>query len=118
MSVQTYDATTDVLSVTPGAAQHLEAQAKASGKSGVRVSVKESGCTGYMYVLEEVDGGGDGELSMPLGGGVQLHIAPDSIPFLQGTVLDYVQEGVNRALKFNNPNATAACGCGESFTIA
>ena len=116
-SVQSYDVKTDVLRVSPEAARHLKAQAEAQGKSGVRVSVKESGCTGYMYVLEEVDSGIGSDLGIPLDNGLQLYIDAESIGFLRGTELNYAQEGVNRVLKFNNPNATAACGCGESFSI-
>jgi iron-sulfur cluster assembly accessory protein len=117
MSVETYDVSTDVLSVTPEAARHLKTQVDGKGFKGVRISVKESGCTGYMYVMEEVSDSEDGDLSLALDNGVSVFVDADSIGFLRGTELDYVREGINRTLKFKNPNVTAACGCGESFSI-
>ncbi|MEE4658979.1 MAG: iron-sulfur cluster assembly accessory protein [Halieaceae bacterium] len=117
MSVETFDARTDVLSVTPEAAKHLQQTAASKGAAGVRISVKESGCTGYMYVMEEVDSGQDSDLTMALDNGMNVFVDADSIGFLRGTELDYVREGINRTLKFKNPNVTAACGCGESFSI-
>ena len=40
-----------------------------------------------------------------------------SLPILDGTELDWVREGLNEGFKFHNPNATATCGCGESFAV-
>ena len=117
MTVETFDVSTDVLSVTEDAAAHLKHQVEAKGANAVRISVKESGCTGYMYVMEEVDTGEAEDLSLDLDNGVNVYIDADSIGFLRGTELDYVKEGINRTLKFKNPNVTAACGCGESFSI-
>ena len=48
MSVETFDVSSDVMSITPEAARHLKNQTESKGTSGVRISVKESGCTGYM----------------------------------------------------------------------
>ena len=118
MSVETFDVSTDVLSVTEAAAQHLKAQVEAKGKSGVRISVKESGCTGYMYVMEEVDSSEENDVALDLDNGVHVYVDAESIGVLRGTELDYVKEGINRTLKFLNPNVTAACGCGESFSIS
>lgn len=117
MTVETFDVSTDVLSVTPEAAQHLKTQVEAKGKTGVRISVKESGCTGYMYVMEEVELGEDSDVMVALDNGVKVFVDADSIGVLRGTQLDYVKEGINRTLKFLNPNVTAACGCGESFSV-
>lgn len=118
MSVKTFDVSTDVLSVTPEAARHLKTQVEAKGFKGVRISVKESGCTGYMYVMEEVSDSQAEDVTLALDNGISVFVDAGSIGFLRGTELDYVREGINRALKFKNPNVTAACGCGESFSIA
>ena len=117
MSVEIFDTGADVVTVTPDAAKHLKQQADGKGKSGVRISVKESGCTGYMYVMEEVDAGEAQDIDLSLENGMHVFVDPDSIGVLRGTELDYVREGINRTLKFKNPNVTAACGCGESFSI-
>lgn len=118
MSVEIFDTTADVVTVTPDAARHLQQQAARQGARGVRLSVKESGCTGYMYVMEEVDAGHDGDIELALDNGLLVFVDPESATFLRGTRLEYVREGINRTLKFQNPNVTAACGCGESFSIA
>ena len=117
MSVETFDVSTDVLSITPDAARHLKTQVDSKGVKGVRISVKESGCTGYMYVMEEVSDSEADDVTLALDNGVSVFVAANSIGFLRGTELDYVREGINRTLKFKNPNVTAACGCGESFSI-
>ena len=67
MSVEIFDVTHDsqsVISVTEAAAAHLLKQVQLKGMSAVRLSVKESGCTGYMYVMEEVDAPQSGDLTV------------------------------------------------------
>lgn len=117
MSVETFDVSTDVLSVTPAAAVHLKGQVESKGCTAVRISVKESGCSGYMYVMEEVNDKEIDDVTLDLNNGISVFMDASSIGLLQGTELDYVREGINRILKFKNPNVTAACGCGESFSI-
>jgi iron-sulfur cluster assembly accessory protein len=117
MSVETWDAQQDVISVTPAAAVHLKNQLESTGNEGVRISIKTSGCTGFMYVLEEVNNSPDGDISLDLDNGVAVFVDPEAIPMLRGTEIDYAREGINRTLVFNNPNVTAACGCGESFSV-
>lgn len=118
MTVEIFDASSEVVTVTPEAAQHLKQQADARSVSGVRISVRESGCSGYMYVMEEVDAGEPGDTEVALDNGLSLYVDAQSVALLHGTQLDYVREGINRTLKFLNPNVTAACGCGESFSVA
>jgi iron-sulfur cluster assembly accessory protein len=118
MTVETFDVTRELVTVTPAAAEHFRASLAVSGRRGVRVSVRESGCTGFKYVMDEVDSAGsEGDVAVDLANGVTLFLAPDALAFLRGTQIDYAREGVNRTLKFNNPNVTAECGCGESFSV-
>lgn len=114
MAVETFDVSKEAISVSAAAARHLKQQLK---KGGVRISIKESGCTGYMYVMDEVDAREDGDLSMTLDNGLQVYIDTAALPLLQGTHIDYELQGVNRSIQFHNPNVTAACGCGESFSV-
>ena len=72
MSVETFDVSTDVLSVTPEAARHLKTQVEAKGFKGVRISVKESGCSGYMYVMEEVSDSQAEDVTVALDNGVSV----------------------------------------------
>ena len=116
MTVQQFDLA-DIISVTPAAATHLAAQLQKKGAKGVRVSLKESGCTGFMYVIDEVDGPEQDDIEKKLDNGVSVYIDPRNLSALRGTVIDYAQEGLNRNLQMNNPNVKDKCGCGESFSI-
>jgi iron-sulfur cluster assembly accessory protein len=117
MSVETFDVREQLVTVTPAATRHFRASIQAGGGKGVRIDVRESGCTGFKYVLDEVAGGSDTDVPVALDEGVTLYISAAAMPFLRGTEIDYVREGVNYSLKFNNPNVTAECGCGESFSV-
>ncbi len=117
MSVETYDVRNDAISVSEDAANHLKSQLARKGHKAVRISVKESGCTGYMYVMDEVDHSEQDDLVMALNNGLELYIDRGSLPVLQGTEIVYEKQGINRTIRFHNPNVTAACGCGESFSV-
>ena len=105
------------VSVTPkAAAQIRKALAKRGGGVGLRVAVKTSGCSGYAYALEFADAAQPDDLAFD-SEGVQLLVDARSLPLVDGTQLDWVREGLNEGFKFHNPNATAACGCGESFAV-
>ncbi len=116
MSVETFD-TTAPLNVTAAAAEHFRRKLDAAGKQAVRISVQESGCTGFKYVMEEVDAGVDSDASVTLSNGIHVFLDADAVEFLRGTEVDLVREGINRVLRFNNPNVVAECGCGESFSV-
>lgn len=105
------------ITVTEAAAQHFLRQTQKTGRNGVRLSLKESGCTGFKYVMDDVDEGGPDDLMKKLDNGVRLYIDPKNISSLQGLEIDYRQEGLNRNLVMNNPNVKDACGCGESFSF-
>lgn len=120
MSVETFDVQAEArgaVSVTPAAAEHFRRQLAAQDFAGVRLSLKKSGCTGYKYVIEEVAAPEEGDVVTILDNGVQLYLSARDVGALSGMELDYVQEGVNRKLVINNPNAKDACGCGESFSF-
>ena len=117
MSVETFDINDELVTVTPAAAEHFRASLSAKGLAGVRISVRESGCTGFKYVLDEVAGGGEGDVLVQLDNGVSLYLEPTALSYLRGTQIDYTRQGINRSVTFKNPNVTAECGCGESFSV-
>ena len=95
------------ISVTESAAKHVSGQLASRGHGeGIRIGVKTSGCSGLAYVLEFVEGFG-----------IKLFVDPKSLVYLDGTVVDFAQEGLNQGLEFKNPNVNGECGCGESFTV-
>ncbi|MGK2960018.1 MAG: Fe-S cluster assembly scaffold SufA [Candidatus Malihini olakiniferum] len=83
---------------------------------GLRLSVKQSGCAGFVYVLDLVSVPDSGDLVFEREG-AHLYVPLKAMPFIDGTELDYVREGLNQIFKFNNPKAQHACGCGESFGV-
>jgi Iron-sulfur cluster assembly accessory protein len=91
-------------------------QLEHAGKSAIRLSIKESGCTGFMYVMTETDSPEADDLAVK-SDELMVYVDPKSLPMIRGTQLDFVFQGLNQVLIFNNPNVTAACGCGESFSI-
>ncbi|MEX1198396.1 MAG: iron-sulfur cluster assembly accessory protein [Pseudohongiellaceae bacterium] len=121
MSVESFDPAQIDVSVSDEAAAHFRRQLqKTPDARAVRLSVKESGCTGYMYVVDLVDekGFNDRDLAVEVGDGIDLRVDRDSLAIINGTKIDLVNEGVNRQLRFLNPNAQDECGCGESFNVA
>lgn len=114
--VTTFDPATAV-TVTEAAARHFEAKLLGAGQSVVRLDIKTSGCTGYAYVLDAADQALAGDTLIPLNPRVSLAVSAQALPVIRGTQIDYVLEGVNRVIKYNNPNVSAECGCGESFSV-
>lgn len=105
------------VSVSGAALEHFRRQIRAANAVGVRLSVKESGCTGFMYVVDLVDDHPADDIVLEPGDGVTLFLDSASLAILRGTRIDYVREGLNSVLRFGNPNAKDYCGCGESFSI-
>jgi iron-sulfur cluster assembly protein len=105
------------ITLTESAAKHVGAQLARRGKGvGLRLGVRTSGCSGMAYKIEFVDELKPDDLRFECHG-VTVVIDPKSLPFLEGTELDFTKEGLNEGLKFNNPNVKGECGCGESFNV-
>ncbi|QTF08756.1 Fe-S cluster assembly scaffold SufA [Brenneria izadpanahii] len=105
------------LTLTDSAAKQIKnlMQQDAAVK-GLRLSVKQSGCAGFGYVLDLVRESSPDDLLFERDG-ANLYVPLKAMPFIDGTELDFVREGLNQVFKFNNPKAQHACGCGESFGI-
>jgi iron-sulfur cluster assembly protein len=98
------------------AAQHVANFIAKRGKGfGIRLGVKTTGCSGLAYKIEFADAALAEDLVFE-SHGIKILVDPKSLPYLDGTELDYTREGMNEGFKFNNPNVKAECGCGESFT--
>lgn len=90
--------------------------AKEPGKSALRIAVNGGGCSGFQYEFQLVDAAADDDLVVE-NGGVKALIDPVSQTFLDGSEIDFVDDLMGQAFKVKNPNATASCGCGTSFSI-
>jgi iron-sulfur cluster assembly protein len=92
----------------------LAAQPQAAG---VRFGVRKTGCSGYAYVVEIADRVAANDQVIETDG-VRLVVDAKSLPFVDGTQIDFARQGLNASFVFRNPNVTGECGCGESFTVA
>ncbi|TYL47297.1 HesB/IscA family protein [Marinomonas sp. IMCC 4694] len=116
MTVATFDPVSSV-SLTASAQKYFASKlVKQPGKL-IRLSTKESGCTGFAYVLDIVDMASAEDTVLAFGE-VNLAVDSQSVVILKGTEIDLVREGVNEVVKFKNPNVVAECGCGESFSVS
>jgi iron-sulfur cluster assembly protein len=105
------------LSLTPRAARFLAAQLdKHPAAVAARLSVVPSGCSGFAYRIDPTESIRDDDQVFDIAG-VRVAVDAFSLPYLQGTTVDLVQEGLARRLRFDNPNARQSCGCGESFGV-
>ncbi len=88
---------------------------ESEGKS-LRISVDGGGCSGFSYKYDLVDTQDDDDLVLQRDGATIL-IDPVSLPFLEGSEIDFVDDLMGQSFQIKNPNATASCGCGTSFSI-
>lgn len=96
-------------------AAHTEGEASVPVQ-GVRLSVKKSGCSGLAYELDYANQVHAAERVFE-SHGVKIIVENAHLVFLDGTEIDYIEEGLSAAFHFKNPNVTEQCGCGESFTV-
>lgn len=105
------------ITMTEVAADRVITFLNSRGKGiGLRLGVKTTGCSGMAYTMEFVDELEETDTVFE-NRGVKVIIDPKSLVYLDGTELDYGKEGLNEGFKFTNPNESARCGCGESFTV-
>ncbi len=105
------------VTMTQSAATHVQNFLTKRGRGvGLRLGVKTTGCSGMAYKLEYADAV-DEQDHVFESFGVKLIVDPKSLPYIEGTELDFTREGLNEGFKFNNPNVKDECGCGESFTV-
>lgn len=105
------------ISITPTASQHIRNQLQQTQAQYLRLGVKESGCNGYMYMLDFLEGPDSGDECFDFGEGVRVCVRTEDIALVSGTEVDMITEGLNSALVFKNPRAVSYCGCGESFAV-
>ncbi|NIR61604.1 MAG: iron-sulfur cluster assembly protein IscA [Gammaproteobacteria bacterium] len=105
------------ITLTDTAAEQIKRNLARRGAGlGLRVGVRRSGCSGWMYVIDYADEVRP-EDSVFEDRGVKVVVDGRSLAYLDGTELDYVREGLNEQFKFRNPNVKDACGCGESIAF-
>lgn len=84
--------------------------------AGVRFGIKRTGCSGFGYTVDVAEQVQEGDHVFEQDG-LRLIIDAKAMPLLDGMQVDFQRQGINATFVFSNPNATGACGCGESFTV-
>ncbi|HEY8617366.1 iron-sulfur cluster insertion protein ErpA [Phenylobacterium sp.] len=109
-------ATADV-SLSESAARRLHALSAVEGRPVMlRVAVEGGGCSGFQYQFDLVEAAQDDDLRVERDGAAAL-VDEVSLPFLKGSVIDFVDELAGAEFRIRNPNAKSSCGCGVSFSI-
>jgi len=82
----------------------------------LRISVSGGGCSGFQYAFDVVAEPSPDDLVIEHDG-ARVAVDDVSLPFLQGSRLDFVDDLIGQSFRFDNPNATSSCGCGTSFSV-
>jgi|TARA_A100001011_G_C14140345_1_gene769442 iron-sulfur cluster assembly protein len=105
------------ISFTDAAVSHFKNSLNDKPESfGIRIGVRESGCSGYEYFFEYTNEEQEGDTLFDKSS-FKIYVDSNSFEFLKGSEVDFVSTGLNQGIIFNNPNAKVTCGCGESFSI-
>ena len=113
-----FDPTKPIVTLTDKAVAHVKKLIERADNDiiGLRVGIKTAGCSGLQYVVEFASEKKPFEDVITQDGATIL-IDPSAVMFLIGSEMDWVEEKFSSQFVFNNPNETARCGCGESFTV-
>lgn len=105
------------IELTEAAADRVRAHLHKRGSGvGLRLGIKKTGCSGFAYVVNYADEIGPSDAVFDARG-IKIIVDAASLPLIDGTVVDFVKQGLNEAFKFQNPKAKGECGCGESFSV-
>ncbi|WP_333687792.1 iron-sulfur cluster assembly accessory protein [Methylococcus capsulatus] len=105
------------VTVTENAAAQIARQLRRRGHGlGLRLGVRQAGCSGYSYVVDYADEIATDDAVFEQHG-VTVVVKTADLTYLDGVEIDYTREGLNETFRFHNPKATASCGCGESFAV-
>jgi iron-sulfur cluster assembly protein len=106
-----------LMSLTESAAARINALMGANASlHGLRIGVKNGGCAGMAYTIEQVEAVNPKD-ELIEDKGARIYIDQKAVLFLLGTEMDYKTGTLSSSFVFNNPNQTGACGCGESVTL-
>ena len=108
---------TGTVAVTERTFERLAEIAESSGEAkALRVAVLGGGCSGFQYEFALDGAAADGDTVIE-SQGQRVLVDAESLPFLAGSVIDFKDELIGARFAVENPNATATCGCGTSFSI-
>jgi len=96
--------------------EFITAQGADVQTAGLRVGVRGGGCSGFQYNLAFDEQREDDAVFEDRG--IKLLVDRPSLPYVSGSIIDYVDSMQGAGFQVNNPNVVAACGCGSSFRVA
>jgi len=105
------------IQVTPAAQNRMQRQVADKGVAGIRLSLREAGCSGLEYVVDFCDAPESGDHALAFDGFSLFVDAASYAMALNGLVIDFEQDALSSAFVFRNPNKKGECGCGVSFTV-
>lgn len=117
VSPKVFDPSAPAVTMTAAAQKHFAKKLSAEQGKIIRLYTETSGCTGYAYRLDFAEQAQADDLVLQPADGITLAVSQEALKLVRGTEIDMVTEGINRVVKFNNPNVVAECGCGESFSV-
>jgi iron-sulfur cluster assembly protein len=109
--------TEKLITITEPAAERVKSFLAKEAGLGLRFGVKKSGCSGWAYYIEIAKDAQDTDHVFEQFG-IKVYVNNESLDLVAGTEIDYTKVGLGESFKFSNPNVTAECGCGESFTTS
>lgn len=105
------------VTITERAAKRVKEIVAAEAEARIlRVSVEGGGCSGFQYRFDLVPSKSSDDISIERDGATVV-IDQISLPFLEGSEIDFVDDLIGASFRIKNPNATASCGCGTSFSV-
>lgn len=104
------------IKLTETAAVRVQQFMAREGGRALRVGVRKTGCSGWAYEVNLASTIGEDDIVFQ-DQGVTVVVDAHSLPYLDGSEIDFVTEGLGSSFRFSNPNVAEECGCGESFTI-
>ncbi len=109
--------TTHIVTITPIAAEKIRALMAKEGKEGyaLRFGVVTGGCAGLSYEMKFQKSAYDNDITFEQQG-LNVIVNQESVEFVKGIEIDYVESLKESGFKYRNPNAKSSCGCGTSFS--
>ncbi len=104
------------ITISQRAARKIVEILEAEHAALMRVSVEGGGCSGFQYKFDLIEQGAPDDIVVERDG-ARVVVDPVSLGFVRGSEIDFVEDLIGSSFKITNPNVTAACGCGTSFSI-
>jgi iron-sulfur cluster insertion protein len=105
------------VTLTANAARRIKALSPLNGPPAMlKISVDGGGCSGFQYRLDIVSEAGPDDIAIGYEGATAL-LDEISLPLIDGSIIDYVEDLIGSQFKILNPNAASSCGCGMSFSV-